>query len=521
MRPTFEMLVFQLSKIWNIRSRPAKHSLGQLSLPLLYEYPMDIKNNHAYISTVDNLPPEWLETEECCIICCNGSPPEYYNNSGCGLIVIDPSIPLIAVHNRVQFIFSLYQDWEDRLLKIVEKNGTLQELLDVSSLVVENLLCLTDQNINLLAVSSRGKRINHDSLLLSLFTQEANFQALKAASKKITTYCHKLDLKHVKNLDESYELFFIDIFDGKINIGALSIHPTEHVLQDHDHQLLEILSSYVQTLLLRPSQVEGRSFINLLESLLSGLPVKEGEIARLEAVLDFGHKDSYRCIAIQPPLDVVTKNGNYLRRRFQLEVPAAIALIHEGFLIGVINETKAGWDSKIFYQLVTTWLGKMDFVAGASDSFCNLTELKEYYQEARAAIMFANPNDSRVRTFADCWDSYVLANCTGGLPAKLLFLPGFQRVIEYNKTSSVDYVETLRVWLEEGRNDSRAAARLFISRNSFLCRRERLISLLGDNLDDPEERFRLSLCLRLYYTDNRPVAPQLRKSLNSKKYPTP
>lgn len=364
--------------------------------------------------------------------------------------------------------------------------------------MLENLLCVTDENINLLAASSQGNRIGDDSLLLRMFTQEANFQALKAASKEISTNHYKLDLKQIKDIDESFELFFIRIFDGNINIGALSIHPTEHALQEHDLQLLEVLSSYVQTLLLRPSQVEGKSFINLLESLLSGLPVKEGKIARLKAVLDFGLNDSFRCIAIQLPLDVVTKNGTYLRRRFQVEVPAAIVLIHEGFLIGVINETKSGWDSKSFYQWVATWLGKMDFIAGASDSFCDLTELKEYYQEARAAIKFGSTDDLRVRTFSECWDSYVLANCTGGLPAKLLFPPGFQRVIEYNKTSSVDYVETLRIWLEEGRNDSRTAARLFICRNSFLCRRERLISLLGDDLADPEERFRLGLCLRLY-----------------------
>lgn len=125
MRPTFEMLVFQLSKMWNIRSRPTKHGLGQLPLPLLYEYPMAIKKNHIYISTADNLPSGRLETEECCIICCNGSPSESFNNSGCGLIVIDPSIPLVEVHNKVQLIFSLYQDWEDRLLRIVEKNSTM------------------------------------------------------------------------------------------------------------------------------------------------------------------------------------------------------------------------------------------------------------------------------------------------------------------------------------------------------------------------------------------------------------
>jgi len=59
------------------------------------------------------------------------------------------------------------------------------------------------------------------------------------------------------------------------------------------------------------------------------------------------------------------------------------------------------------------------------------------------------------------------------------------------------YIETLRIWLEEGLNDNQAVKRLFIRRNSFLYRRDRLLATLGEDINDPDVRFYLSLCIRL------------------------
>ncbi|MCL2164934.1 MAG: helix-turn-helix domain-containing protein, partial [Oscillospiraceae bacterium] len=84
-----------------------------------------------------------------------------------------------------------------------------------------------------------------------------------------------------------------------------------------------------------------------------------------------------------------------------------------------------------------------------------------------------------------------------GLPAPYLFPEGLRRLLELNRTSAVDYIETLSIWLDEGLNDSRTAKRLFICRNSFLSRQKRLLAALEIDINDPDARFYLSLCLRL------------------------
>ena len=99
---------------------------------------------------------------------------------------------------------------------------------------------------------------------------------------------------------------------------------------------------------------------------------------------------------------------------------------------------------------------------------------------------------------SDCWEQFVLTNCCGTLPCEMLYPPGLNALIDYDLHSRINYLKTLQIYIEEGRNDSRAAAKLYISRNSFLYRLDKIRSVLGDPLEDPDYLFRLQLGLRLY-----------------------
>jgi DNA-binding PucR family transcriptional regulator len=56
-----------------------------------------------------------------------------------------------------------------------------------------------------------------------------------------------------------------------------------------------------------------------------------------------------------------------------------------------------------------------------------------------------------------------------------------------------DLVRTLRIYLDEGANASRAADRLFLHRNSMLYRLARIEKMTGLGLKDPQARFALRL----------------------------
>lgn len=494
MRITFEMLVHQLSKCWEINFKIAGNGLNYLNPPLLYVDKMQIKKNQIYLITKDSLPllPEF---DTCCLIYCGIEPIETYKNRDSGHIFIEPSIHTGQILNQVQAIYALYQEWEEQLQEIISNHHTLQEMLDISSKLLECQFFITDDRLNYLAASSHGNPIANSEF--DRYTKEANFQTLMKTIQRMDDDHYKFDFYKINKTEESVEIYIYHINDGPLNLGAFSMHPTKNELQEHDFQLFKILASYIKKKFLRPSQVSEHLLTSLLEELFKGHLTQNTDISKLKMALNYDEGDYFRCIVIQLPEEIVNKFGFYLKQRFQMETPSSIAFLYEENLIGIMNDTKTIWNSERFYQSINTWLGNITFIAGASNRFSNLYKLIHYYIEALSAIQFTDPKTTSIKTFSDCLLPYVLNHSIGELPAENLFPPGLLRVMQYNKSSPVDYLETLQIWLEEGKNDSRAAARLYISRNSFLNRRNRLVSLLEEDLDNPDVRFLLSICVRL------------------------
>lgn len=498
MRPTFHMLTTQLSKTWKLSCSDPSQANLPLQPPLLYDSEMRLQSDQVYIVHATQEISTQADEVQGIFVCCCETGIHEQNSIAPGTIMIQSAVSVATVLNRVQAIFVMYQQWVDTLRQIVsDGNRSLQELLDVSSPVLGHLLTVSDENIHILASSNEGQRVSDDHSILGVFSDDNTLDGLKMATRRVSGNRYAFDPQHARHIGSSSELHYIHITDGQIHLGILSMQPVGQPLQEHDVQLLELLSDYVKTMLLRPSQTGGKFFGNVLQSLLDGLPVPEKHLERLTEALDTQPGDQFRCIVIQLPQQSLTNLSRYIRNRFQMEIPASIAIVHDQQIVGLINDTRFARKDRDFYDWVHRWLLNMDCLAGASDSFAELVKVNDYYAEAKAVIHFVNPEVSRVRTFADCWQEYVLHHCVGELPPSLLFPPGLVRLLDYDEQSAVDYVETLRIWLEEGRNDSRTASRLFISRNSFLSRKERLVSLLGSDLSDVDERFRVELCLRL------------------------
>ena len=494
------MLTFRLGRLWDIQATPPQSDLGQLPLPLLFNPLAPAESGQVYIACSSDLPAEGLPNRIGCLICCGGQPARCYEGNRYGLIVIDPEVRLDQVLNEVQGIFLLYQNWEEDLQTLVGSTTSMQELLDISAPVLRNLLCLMDEKGGVVYSTNSDASSDDDVVPIDLFDKRDRARMIKRVSKRLADRLYTFDIMLLED-ESGPRALFTRYYLGRLHIVTLCMFPTEHPLQEHDIQLLETLALFVQIQILRPPQIESESLKSFAMTLLSGNLVKGEEMEALESALFLDESDNLRCVVIELPEAVIVKSGTFLQRRIKVEVPASIALIYEGYLVGLINETKSDWDGDKFYQSMKRCLGRTTFLAGISDGFMTLGDLRGHYLEAKATVTFADADEDRgpgrLLSFMDCWDSYIMKNCVDGLPPSMLFTPGFRRLKERGGDSSIDYIETLRAYLEEGRNDSRAASRLFICRNTFLYRLEKLKAILGEDLDDPDVRFRLEFCLRL------------------------
>ncbi len=74
---------------------------------------------------------------------------------------------------------------------------------------------------------------------------------------------------------------------------------------------------------------------------------------------------------------------------------------------------------------------------------------------------------------------------------------GLLELKKHDEENQTQYMETLRVYLEQHLSATQAARELFIHRSTFLYRLDRIKEILQSELDDPEEIFYLELSLRL------------------------
>ena len=69
-------------------------------------------------------------------------------------------------------------------------------------------------------------------------------------------------------------------------------------------------------------------------------------------------------------------------------------------------------------------------------------------------------------------------------------------LLEHDAVRAVPLIQTLRAYLEAGGNKSTAAKALHVERKSLYHRLDRIRSLLGRDIDDPEVSARLFVALR-------------------------
>lgn len=501
MRPTFDMISYQLANIWNIHTYINTETSIRLSVPKLYDVSSSFHRNQCIIADAYTLPKNASVMQCPYIICCNGEPPAIYKKDTYALIVIDPSVPITKVLNQVQEIYLLYQEWEETLNELLGNNVDIQEILNLSSPVLGNLLTLTDENHNLMASSSHG---HYEELSESMISKQHSIME----DTKVTLLHHDrihigdrfydYDLYELSSDAKTPEIYSLQFLSEKKPIATLSMVSTEHPLAKHDQQLLETLASYVLVQLLRPSELEDHHKQNVFLDLLKGTSVSEADIKTLEILLHDEPDDLLCCIVLKLPKDLTSESGTYLRRRMKLLAMYSFSVIYDNHLVAVVNTSKCNWNETNFFSSIQDCLGQLKFTVGISDPFHEIADLHSYFQEAKNMTAFSSKSSSRILHMEECWYPYVFTHCRNGLPAEMLYPSGLKRLIAYDKNSSVDYLETLQIYLEEGRNDSKTAARLFISRNSFLYRLEKIKQILENDLADPDVRFQLEFALRLY-----------------------
>jgi sugar diacid utilization regulator len=294
----------------------------------------------------------------------------------------------------------------------------------------------------------------------------------------------------------------VNMFDGDMYLGSISVTASFKPLGAHDKQILVHLSDYIAKALLRPlswKQNHNIRLATLLSDMLNDVFVSEKTLSLLTSLAGFLLSDVYIAMTVWHD-DMNTTFSQYIIRRMTDLIPGLIVFSHQETIVAVCNQSYSERKMLDYSKELHDLFVSLRVRAGVSDKFTGLLQLRSYHRQSAIAMRYSidNETDSPFSTFSIWRNKYPLDMCCGALEPEMLYSPGLRRLLDYDKDSSVSYLETLKVYLEENLNAAAAARRLFIQRNTLLCRLERLTNILDEDISDPDIRLHLSICLKLH-----------------------
>lgn len=500
MRLSLGILSYELEKRLPATSHLRKKD-KELPLPLLYQAGDEVQRGGLYITAAADLPEQACMFRDCVVICCQGDPPPAYNNVECDLLIVHQPCTLGELLNQTQAIFSHYQDIMEEFTKSAQQGASLQYFVNRGSLMLDNLITVTQEGFAVIAAAYEGD-------LITATPPRSRFKLVNVDSDLITRM-HEYYVQHRQQRDVyltddeqvGYPTLNINLFDGDVIIGIASVNPINRDILPHDRQLLRLLAPFIQSALLREREQQGGvgALAEMFANMLAGRHIDKAVLMRLLDFAGFAMDDTYSCALVPLPGEVSREYGEFLRRRIITEFPCTVVFLHEKQLVALFNEDRlASWEKGVENILSSLLIG-FKLKAGFSDVFNDLLRFRHYYMQAKAAMELgeAAADGGTLHRFADYRCAFALDRCCGELPAELLFPPGFVKLLEYDKGAAVSYEHTLRIYLDEKMNLTAAAKKLYISRNALIYRLERLNRILGEDLEDEQTRFYLMLCLRL------------------------
>lgn len=139
---------------------------------------------------------------------------------------------------------------------------------------------------------------------------------------------------------------------------------------------------------------------------------------------------------------------------------------------------------------------KASFLCGASGVFRELSIRDAYIEQASLALEYGceakSPN--AVYSYYDHFSSIVLRRGSDNIDAKNLIIPELQRLMDFDRENSTDYYESLSCYLFERCDMTKAAAKLFVHRNSLMYRIKKCEEIMQADLSVRKTYEDLWLC---------------------------
>lgn len=450
---------------------------------------------NVYVATADNLPRYPSLEKGVLLVCVGGNPPAAFLSNRCTCLIVTDRSDIFTVFNALTAIFNEFDAWDDELVRASDVAGDMDELLQIGEQKLDNPMLLLDEELYYLAYS---RQFDEDDSLAAYRPDENGYADVKEVSVPDLQRQYDMVSRELVHMRAAHELVSSNLFVNDVYAGSLTLSCVNRPFVEADGFILSHFARRIEDSMRRNPVLrfnKSDAIKNIVHNLVRSYPVEADDWTRLE---NAPHEECFVCAKAQLRNDTRKIPAEYICNAFEGTVHGCIAFPHAGNIVAVINCTEQWLESgELHYDLLRV-SKSADVVIGVGNVFKDLSQTRSYYRQASIALDrgLELGGDEGLYLFDRFAVDYMVEHCSGEFSDEMLYRRGLDRLVEHDKRSQTDYVETLRTFLDNNMRVTETARALFIHRTSLMARLKHIEKIVSADLDNPDDRLQLMINLR-------------------------
>lgn len=403
--------------------------------------------------------------------------------------------------NDMQEIFDTADGWERKIHDLMLEHAGMERLLQVTSEFLQNPLTVIGLDFTFVAEAGskylppRARLYTDEGLNVEYVNALLQNETYREMADTHETVMFPAYISGCRSMNRN---LFVD---GKAT-HRLVLTECRSEITLRVICVLDILVEKLEYLLAHEAEEEDpdRDMEQIFVRILSDRTADYMQVSRELSELGWSGNHEYMCLILQITYlnqqNLSTKAiCRYIKKKFE----DSVSFLYQDEIVAFFDLTRLGKSQeevagKLVYFIRDTYLK-----AGYSRVMTGHMNLRRQYVQAKTALDVGSRKKPYlwIHYFGQVALTYILEQATRRLPGTMICHEGLLELKKHDEENQTQYMETLRVYLEQHLSATQAARELFIHRSTFLYRLDRIKEILQSELDDPEEIFYLELSFRL------------------------
>lgn len=425
--------------------------------------------------------------------------------------LIETSLSLTALHNRLQENLHRFWAWQARMQEAVYANSGLQELLQRASEPLPATLLLLNPGYKRIAAVYDPQVDDHvadevrDNGYLSFDTIQSTRRQTPLRGGRGQGF-----VEFASAQNHSYVIIRDITYQGHLAARLLVIRPGEQP-DPCCSDLAEIVTGYLSQFMFSSQAVEYNSnaaFGSLVADLIEFRLTDPEELEQRLKQIQLAVRKYYHVMVVSfgDGPDIQNIPWNYIISLLEHIFPFSNITTYRGEILLLVRKTRRGIHLRFDQDALEQLLERYDGRAAIGNFSEFLTSLPSVYYQAKSALRLGSVMDPNRRVYVyEDYSMYQIVEMAarmlrqemGSRNIVHLCNPALISLVMDDKRTGGNLTDVLYEYLRCERNAALAAKRLYIHRNTMLYKIHKIEDVIGQSLDDPSLRERLLFSYRV------------------------